>query len=280
MGRQPILTAAVGKKGVGKSYLTKQILWQYVRGTNLFKRRRGLILDVNDEYMDVPSIELKNIAWFSVHPKIELRRVRVFKPNGKKMGLNELCDTLEFILENYTDGALLAEDINRYVGDTYSKDIIGGIVTQRHADCDLILHYQTIGRVGNPKILGNLNVLRMHKTFDSVDRHQLKFEEKYEMVKIAENIVNMKFRGYEVDGRIVHPNIRYYLYCNFDTEKIVGDFTVREVERAIREYIWNNENSTIKPMLNQRNDNGKLIYNEGTVVKAKVEDLMDLYFQF
>jgi hypothetical protein len=280
MGRQPILTAAVGKKGVGKSFLTLQILRTYVQGTANFKGRRALILDVNDEYMDVDSIDVKHIAWFSAHPKIELRRVRVFKENGKKMSLNEISDTLNFILENYKDGALLIEDINKYVSDSYSTDLIGGIVTQRHVDCDLILHYQNIGRAGHPKILGNLNILRMHKTFDSVDRHENKFEDKYEMIKIAENIVNMKYRGYELGGKTYPANIRYYLYCNFDRDKIIGSFTKHEVERCIKEYIYVNENSTIKPMLRQRNDNGKFLYTASNVVKAKVDDLINLYFDF
>ena len=280
MGRQPILTAAVGKKGVGKSYLTLQILKQYVQGTANFNKRRVLILDVNDEYMEVPSIDIKHIAWFSLHPKIEMRRVRIFKENGKKMSLNEISDTLNFILENYKDGALLIEDINKYVGDHMTTDLIGGIVTQRHVDCDLILHYQNIGRAGHPKILGNLNILRMHRTFDSVDRHENKFEDKYEMIKIAENIVNMKFRGYEMNGKAVPGNIRYYLYCNFDRDKIIGQFSLNEVRSSIEQYIWTRESTTIKPMLRMRDQKGNFVYSQSNVVKAKTDDLIDLYFDF
>ena len=280
MSRQPILTAAVGKKGVGKSYLTRNILNQYVRGNAQFAGRRVLILDVNDEYTDVPAIALKDVAWFSQHPKIEMRRVRAFKDSGKNMTLNEIADALNMILENFRTGALLVEDINKFVSDAYGTDIIGGIVTQRHRGCDMILHFQNIGRAGHPKILGNLNVLRMHKTFDSVDRHQNKFEDKYEMIKIAENIINMKFRGYEMNGEVFPANIRYYLYCNFDNDKIMGSFTRKEVERCIKEYIWDNQNSTLKPMLRMRTDDGKLMYTEKNVLQAKVQDLLSLYFQF
>ena len=280
MGRQPILTAAVGKKGVGKSYNTLQTLMVYAQGTAQFKRRRVLILDVNDEYQTVKSIALKDIAWFSVHPNIEIRRVRIFHENGKKMGLTEIANTLNFILENYKDGALLIEDINKFVADSYSTDLIGGIVTQRHVDCDMILHFQSIGRAGHPKILGNLNVLRMHKTFDTVDKHKNKFEDKYEMIKIAENIVNMKYRGYEMDGREYSPNIRFYLYCNFDYDKIIGDFTKKEAERCIKQFIWNNENETTKSMLRMKDDMGVPLYTEANVLGAAVADLLDLYFKF
>ncbi len=280
MGRQPILTVAVGKKGVGKTYRTLELLKTYVKGTPTFKPRRVLILDTNNEFVGVPSIDIKNIGWFSRHPKIEMRRVRVFHPNGKKMSLNEISDTLGYILDNFIDGALLIEDINKFTGDTLNTELIGGIVTQRHMDCDIILHFQSIGRAGQPKILGNMNVLRMHKTFDSVDRHQNKFEDRYEIVKIGENIVNMKYRGYELDGRVVPPNERFALYCDFDRDKIVGDFTRREVEECVKEYIWANESVTIKPMLRKRDDEGNFKYTDRTVLKAKVDDLVDLYFTF
>ena len=280
MGRQPILTAAVGKKGVGKSFLTLKILQTYVQGTPSFRPRRVLILDTNNEFSNVKTIALKDIAWFSSHPHIEMRRVCVFKEDGKKMGLNEIQQTLAVILDTFKDGALLIEDINKFIGDTFDVSLIGAIVTQRHVDCDMILHFQSIGRAGHPKILGNLNILRMHKTFDSVDRHENKFEDKYEMVKIAENIVNMKYGGYILDNRQYPPNIRYYLYCNFDRDKIVGNFTRREAEACIREYIFEREGSTIKPMLRKRDEEGNYLYNDKTVIKAKTEQLLNLYFDF
>jgi hypothetical protein len=280
MARQPILTAAVGKKGVGKTYTTLNILRQYVRGSASFSPRRVLVLDVNDEFVDVPALALKDVALFCQHPKIEMRRVRAFKDNGKNMSLNEIADSLSLILENFRTGALLIEDINKFVADSYSTDIIGGIVTQRHRGCDMILHFQTIGRAGHPKILGNLNILRMHKTFDTIDKHENKFEDKYEMIKIAELIINMKFRGYEIGGVTHKPDIRYYLYCNFDTDKIMGSFSRLEVERCIKEYIWENENTTIKPMLRMRNDEGRFMYNQQNVLQAKVQELLKLYFSF
>lgn len=281
--RQPILTTVVGKKGVGKTWRTLIILKQYVIGNPAkgIVGRRVLILDVNDEFTTVPSIALKDVGLFSFHPKIEMRRVRPYKDNSKKMSLEEISAALNYILENFKYGLLLVEDITKFVADSPSKDLIGGIVTQRHYECDIILHFQTIGKAGHPKILGNTNVLRMHKTGDTVDRHFAKFEDKYAQVKIAETIVNYKHRGTEIDGKWVEPDARFYLYCNFDTEKIIGDFTFREAQRAVREFIWANEKDLIAPMMRQRNEHGKPIYaHEGEAHKEKQTELMDLYFDF
>ncbi len=282
MSRQPILTAVVGKKGVGKTFKTLQILHQYVQGSvngSTFQARRVLILDVNDEFETVKSIDLENVAWFSFHQKVDIRRVRPYKANGKKMSLDEVSAALSFILENFKFGLLLVEDINKYVSDSIGKDLLGGIVTLRHYDCDIIMHFQTIGKVGNPKILGNLNILRMHKTGDTVDRHVTKFEDKYEIIKIAETIVGYKYRGTELDGKFIEPNARFFLYVNFDTEKITGEFNRREAERAVREYLWVNESNVIKPMLRMRNEAGQFIFpNDAIAMKSKLAELMSLYF--
>ena len=76
--REPKLGVAVGKKGIGKSYTTEQVMAQYVQGNQNAKPRRVLILDVNDEYEAVKAIAIKDIALFSLHPKIEARRIRPY----------------------------------------------------------------------------------------------------------------------------------------------------------------------------------------------------------
>jgi len=44
-----------------------------------------LILDVNDEYFDFKAIRIQDITLFSVHPMIEIRRIRPFLDDGRKM---------------------------------------------------------------------------------------------------------------------------------------------------------------------------------------------------
>ena len=104
MGREPKLLVAVGKKGVGKSYTTKEMMNQYAY---VNPKRRVLILDVNDEYFDVKAISIQDISLFSVHPQIEVRRIRPFLDNGKRMTLDDIASTLFIILETFRNGLLL-----------------------------------------------------------------------------------------------------------------------------------------------------------------------------
>ena len=82
--REPKLGVAVGKKGIGKSYTTERVLAEYVKGMPSVKPRRVLILDVNDEYEFVKAIAVTDVALFSLHPKIEARRIRPYNVEKKK----------------------------------------------------------------------------------------------------------------------------------------------------------------------------------------------------
>ena len=109
--REALLGVAIGKKGIGKSYTTEQIISAYIKGGKNTKPRRALILDVNDEYTDIKAIRLTDVPLFTFHPKIECRRVRPYNEDGSKMTLREVADTLWYILTHYKGGLLLIEDI-------------------------------------------------------------------------------------------------------------------------------------------------------------------------
>lgn len=240
--REPKLGVAVGQKGVGKTFLTKQIITEYVTGSEGVPPRRALIFDVNDEFTNVPALALKDIVRFSAHPIIEARRIRPLKPNGMRMTTRDLQETLYYILQTYRNGLLLIEDINRYISDYLPNDVVGAICTNRHTDTDIIMHFQSIGRVST-KIWQNINYLRFHKCTDSVDKHQKKFEDKYEYLKIAERIINNRYYG---------GDIRFYLTVDIDSQKIYGDFTNDELNTAIDNHISENYRQLIAPLLNRK----------------------------
>ena len=175
--REPKLGVAVGKKGVGKTFITTKMINSYVRGnpSKGAKPRRALVLDVNDEFVEYKALRLKDVKRFSAHPTIEARRIRPFNDDGVRMTLKEIQDALFTILTDYRGGLLLIEDINRYISDHLPNDLVGAICTNRHTDTDIIMHFQSIGRVTS-KIWQNINWLRFHKNTDSVDRHIKKFE--------------------------------------------------------------------------------------------------------
>ena len=122
--REALLGVAVGKKGIGKTFTTLQIIDIYVKGSSNIAPRRALILDVNDEFENIKAIKLSDVSIFSMHPKIEARRIRPFNSNGSKMTLDEIAMTLLEILETFRGGLLLIEDVNRYISDYFQMTLL------------------------------------------------------------------------------------------------------------------------------------------------------------
>lgn len=269
--REPKIGVAVGRRGCGKTYTTKIMLQQYVRGNIAkgVKPRRVLILDVNDEYEDVKALRISDVQRFSMHPKIEIRRIRPFHENGNRLTINDIQETLFKILFDFRNGLLLIEDVNKYVSDYLPNDLVGAIVTNRHTDTDIILHFQSIGRV-SPKIWQNLNFLRFHKNTDSVDKHKNKFEDKYEMFKIVELYINKEYHE--------HNNQRIFVYVDIDDEKIKG-IDKKKIEPIIDDYISFNYRKLITPMLQQKELNGgKKKFTPADAVKFHKDRMIKYYF--
>lgn len=253
------LGVAFGKKGVGKTWTTWKMIEQYVTGNPAqnIKPRRALILDVNDEYTWVRAISINDVSKFSNSKIIEVRRVRAFNERtGQPMTLKEIASALFYILQYYRRGLLLIEDINVYISDNLPNDLIGAICRNRHTELDIILHYQSIGRLAT-KVWQNVNWLRFHKITDNVDRHIKKFEDKYEYLRITELIVNNKYR---------EGDKRFYVYIDIDEEKLHGRFSKDDFVKACEEYISLNEKSMLRPILNKKDSNGEIViknYKDG-----------------
>ena len=268
--REPKLGVAVGRKGCGKTYQTTKMIEQYILGNPAkgVAPRRVLILDANDEYETIKALKLSDVMRFSAHPRIEARRIRPFHDNGQRMTINEIQDTLFKILNDFRGGLLLIEDVNRYISDYLPNDLVGAICTNRHTDTDIILHFQSVGRV-SPKIWQNLNWIRFHKNTDSVDKHRTKFEDKYEMLKLVENYVNNEYHTYN--------NQRYFCYVDIDDEKIKG-VDRKKFETIVEQYLTDNYKKMISPML-QRRDLGKgaKVHTPESAVKEQKKRIMDYY---
>jgi len=264
--REPLLMVGIGKKGVGKSYETIRMIQNYTKGnpTKGTPPRRALIIDVNDEYQEVRAIRVEDIPLFSVHPIIEVRRIRPFMDNGTKMSLDDIAQTLFQVLQTFKNGLLLVEDINKYISDTMPNDLTGAICTNRHIGVDIILHYQSIGRITS-KVWQNVNVLRLHKFTDSVKRHKHKYEDKLEYLSIAEIIINTRYEN---------GDKRFFLYTDIDNEKVYGNFTQEEFELAVNKYVENNYSQIISPLLKARDEKGKKVYTPQSAILECKKRLM------
>jgi len=263
MSREPKILVAVGKKGCGKSFRTKEMLMQYAYSN---PRRKVLILDVNDEYSDIKAISIQDVSIFSIHSLIEVRRIRPFLDNGKRMTLDDIANTLFIILETFRNGLLLIEDINKYISDTMPNDLVGAICTNRHIGVDIIIHYQSIGRITS-KVWQNLNIIRMHKITDSVKKHKHKFEDKYEYISVAEIMINQEYEN---------KNKYFYVYIDVDDEKVYGQFTDAQYDNAVMTFIQNNYDKIINPMLNARNEKGAKVHTAQSAI-AEYKKRMNSY---
>ena len=287
MGRECKVLAAEGIKGCGKTVTTIKMLDDIVRGNAAqgISPRKCLILDANDEFGDfwfynnphrkIKALAIKDLERFTASNYCEIRRIRPFFDDGRKMSLDDLADTLSHILSVYRCGALLCEDPSKYISDSISADLIGALATVRHMSIDLILHYQSCGKISQPKLFGNTSYVRLHKTNDSILRHESKFQDKTELFLIAENIVNYQF--FENDKK------RFYVFIDNDESKIhcgEENFDEKDIDRAIQEYISLKRSQIVKPYLHRIDlETGEKMYkDEQTLLKMIAAKLKKTYF--
>lgn len=275
MGREPQLGIVIGRKGVGKTKTTAEYLRLYARGTTDTPPRKVVIFDNNNEYSDkvkypdIRAISLADVELFSTHPSIEIRRVMPFLPESSdEMTPDQKTRAVMWMLSHFRNGLILLEDLNAYIGDHVPGDAVGKILSQRHKGIDLILHYQSFGRV-QKKIWPHVNWIRLHKTNDSVITNIDKFKDKFECFQIAENIVN-----HQNDI----GNIYFYLHINNDYEKIYADVSDEDRDRAIMDFINQNHTQLVAPLLNARDDDGGKIHNYGQAREKIKKRLLSTYF--
>lgn len=280
--REAKMLMVAGRKSVGKTYQTLCHISRYLKTTAEKLGRKVLIFDVNNEFGNIKQdhknpnfpniglIKLGQVPAFSKISKPVARRVSVFKDDGQRMTLSEMAQALGFILEHYRNGMLLIEDITKYITDSMPGDLIGSICTQRHVSVDVIIHVQTVGKLFNPKLWGNCNEIRLHKTEDYVERHKSKVSGNLEHLLIMETLIEHRFKS---------GDVRFCCYLNKDTGKIRGAFTVNEFRNAVEDYLSSNYQRAIRPLLEKRHIyTGERLYkNQAEAVKAYVDYMVGEY---
>lgn len=159
------------------------------------------------------------------------------------MTLDEVSDTLMIILRSFFRGLLLIEDLNNYVQDTIPGDMFGRICTLRHVSTDVIIHFQTINRIGHPKLWPNARYVRMHRCDDYVKNYPGRYLGYERPLRIMEELI--KIRNQQ-DGN-------EYFNCWLDKgkRKITGSFTNAEFMRAIEEYMSEDYSQVVTPFMNK-----------------------------
>lgn len=271
ISEEPLMIIAVGKKFIGKTFKTKEAMMQYIMGDKKTGAlaRKALILDANDEFTDIKSLMISDIPEWCTDGKIEVRRVRIFNPDGTRWSLDEIAGKLGEILQVYWGGLLLVEDPTKYISDSLPSDLVGAICTQRHADCDVIIHFQTIGKIAHPKLWGNANLIRMHRAEDTVKKHEPKFQANIEGLFLLEALISVKSESDE----------RFCAHYDKDNMVVRGDFTVQDFELAIRYYLEYNANAIKNEFDRIDLDTGEKKYKDRKeVVDFLKEELMKKYY--
>jgi len=274
MGRQPKLIVAVGSRGIGKTFTTLKQIVSYARGNKAkgVPPRKVLIFDVNGEFPEFKRISLKMVAAYSLHPKIDIRRVTTQKDEGGTMNPHEMQEALAIILRNYKSGLLLIEDITVYTSDSIGADLVGTLAAIRHIGVDTIIHFQTKSKAGHPQIVGMMSLMRIHKTHDKFIRHKKKFENNLDLLIVAETLVDYK------NSKLPPKEQWFYAYVDFDIGKVRGNFTKAEFQKAIEIYVSQNEKTIVSPLLNSKDRKGNKLFSTYEQAYNQVEK--DLFNKF
>ena len=276
-----------GKRGSGK---TNKTIDQLHRSVNE-KRRTVLIFDIQNEFgnylyrrdpeqrIGYKTMELRHVARYSLQTIPEIRRLIPFDENGNPFGTDELIENLIYVFNNYRNGVLLAEDFSSLITDSMPGDIFGKLCTLRQRGVDVVAHFQLVGKAAHPKIISSVNAIYLHKTEDSVRRYLDRFLEKSEIMMLAENIVEGRYRYGMKNSVYNEKGIYFNVQVDIDKMKIHGIFTKDEAHHCAKllvdELKYGDKN------FKKRDEHGNKKYNNyAHAFSVEVDRLMDDYFCF
>jgi len=243
MSRIHAITVVVGQKGVGKTFLTNKVIENYR------KNKPVLIFDTNHEdvYKNWESLKydaletddfkrgeiIRDFVRFNeirkkrtdLYPEAFVRKIIPLLPDGKPMTRSQKAETVITILDNFTNGLVVLEDINSIQQNFHTGDIVDKILTHRHSGLDIVLHFQSLKRVA-PILLENTLFLRLQKQADSVTTYANRFAN-YPLIRIAEIIIN---KQYLTDNR-------YFLFVNLQENKIIMEKNTEIQAEAIDDFL-------------------------------------------
>lgn len=276
--REAKFGVAIGDIGMGKSEQTLLQLIRYVQ-----RNQKALIADLQGEYgtyelksiarpieVKIKKLAIRDVPLFVRQKTPEIRRIEFINPKGDPMNSEEITNAVYEILAHFKNGAFLIEDINAFIGSAVPKDIIGRIISQRHFSCDIITHYQGVTRIKAQTIWSRINWIRFHKCFDSVEMCREQFGGHYEIMKIAETLVNMEYdKG----------NTRFYCYVYRSDRKIRGHlFTKDSFIAAIERYINRNYDRVMREYVTERGHDGKKVFKHQIAFNMVRQKLFNDYW--
>lgn len=262
--RDPMVVVITGEMGVGKSYRTMQEVHHYLKNNKQTgkKGRKVLAFDVNMD--DYPSFRTVNPLYISRLRNIEPRRILPLTPEGKAMNNAEKKEIVNQIFENYENGMVILDDYDSYMKGSTKQSITSALTTVRHKDIDILFSHQSISKITTTEWEA-VTWLRVHHQVDPVTRYKERIPN-YAIVRIAQLIVNEQYDlSYNafVSGKINEDQHKkyssFFVYINMRKVYITACSRPAFI-RAAKKYIDQEENGTIRLMLNERDFNGRKKY--------------------
>jgi hypothetical protein len=228
--REAQLMIATGQMGVGKSYVTNQLLSAYEKSG-----RKIVIFDPNNEdiyyrykmlHFDILEVERAKIEERKKHIRIITQsekniqglpnscvvRIPPFTIYGDKMNTAQMKLTMIALLENFRGGLVFLEDVNKYISNFEREEIKGAFKAIRHQSQDIIMHMQSLSPL-RPIHFEAASVIRMH--YDGFDVAKIKdrLGNNYALLKIAQLICENEY---------LNGNQRFFCYVHLKKRHIKG----------------------------------------------------------
>ena len=274
--RQPMLMIVCGETGVGKTYRTVFEIDQYIKDNPTTGKtgRKVLIFDVNDDdYTQYLTIDPSHIRSFK---KVRARRIRPLTKAGKMMSLTQKRETVEKMVNTFTNGLLILEDIDRFMAGAKGQAVVGLLCANRHSDLDILIGHQSIAKITTTE-WQNATWLRIHKQVDDIYRYRERIPN-YRLVRIATfiveeqyNLANHAFEKGLLDEHQFIVRKSFFVYLNLRTLKIKGCSKAAYI-RACKKFIDQEEGRQIKMLtLETKADGSKKYQNRNEAVYALIK---------
>ena len=266
--RDASMLVVTGQQEVGKTWLTlKFLIEEYIKNNPATgsKARKALIFDTNFEFPQFTKLAVKDIKRFAMQTPIEIRKIVPLNKDNTISSFKEKTEILKKILANFVKGLILLEDINTYLIGAKEEDIIAALVSLRHRETDVIIHYQTLAKV--PTLMfENASAIRMHKQQESIDRYKDRIPY-YEIIKIGEYLVNAQY---------YLGNIYFHCYVSSKKSYIRGEFKKEDLREACQKYVERNP-PELTSLIKTYKEKAEISNPRAEAIKELTDELMNKY---
>lgn len=243
-----MIQVVIAAKGMGKTHSTaNNEITDCITPTPTYRGRKVLIYDTQTEYTDeklrnkfgvhwtAKVLALKDLRAWTYSPKVEVRRILALdEKNAIVKDIDVKVAILNTILNTFSNGLLILDDISSYMINPNTVKVISSLISNRHQNLDIIVHYQSF-RVVRPAIWANLSILRLHHVNENAATVSNKVNNP-ELLILAQSLIKHKRKN----------DRRFYLYVNYQEDKIFGKFSKKEYWVACLIYLKENNPDVLK----------------------------------